>query len=69
MDGKKQSHDKVEVFTTDKMSTGQVDINRDGCHSKECLRVKDTHSHHTHTHTHTHTNTERKRERGGSFKL
>ena len=56
---------EVEVFTTDKMSTGQVDRNRDWLPQQGMFQGK----RHTHTHTHTHTqiNTERGRERGVPF--
>ena len=64
---------EVEVFTTDKMSTGQVDRNRDWLPQQGMSQGK-RHTHrnthiHTHKHTHTHTNTERRRERGDSFQL
>ena len=49
---------EVEVFTTDKMSTGQVDRNRDWLPQQGMSQGK----RHTHTHTHPHTNTERGRE-------
>ena len=52
---------EVEVFTTDKMSTGQVDRNRDWLPQQGMSQGK------RHTHTHTHTNTERGRERGVPF--
>ena len=54
---------EVEVFTTDKMSTGQVDRNRDWLPQQGMSHGK----RHTHKHTHTHTNTERGRERGVPF--
>ena len=41
---------EVEVFTTDKMSTGQVDRNRDWLPQQGMSQGK----RHTHTHTHTH---------------
>ena len=50
---------EVEVFTTDKMSTGQVDRNRDWLPQQGMSQGK--------RHTHTHTNTERGRERGVPF--
>ena len=57
---------EVEVFTTDKMSTGQVDRNRDWLPQQGMSQGK----RHTHTHTHTHTHAQREREReGGSFQL
>lgn len=40
---------EVEVFTTDKMSTGQVDRNRDWLPQQGMSQGK----RHTHTHTHT----------------
>ena len=52
---------EVEVFTTDKMSTGQVDRNRDWLPQQGMSQGK----RHTHTHTHTHTLTQREGERGG----
>ena len=60
---------EVEVFTTDKMSTGQVDRNRDWLPQQGMSQGKrHTHTHTlTYTHTHTHTNTERGRERGVPF--
>ena len=50
---------EVEVFTTDKMSTGQVDRNRDWLPQQGMSQGK------RHTHTHTHTLTQREGERGG----
>ena len=50
---------EVEVFTTDKMSTGQVDRNRDWLPQQGMSQGK--------RHTHTHTNTERVRESGVPF--
>ena len=52
---------EVEVFTTDKMSTGQVDRNRDWLPQQGMSQGK--------RHTHTHTLTKREGERGGSFQL
>ena len=52
---------EVEVFTTDKMSTGQVDRNRDWLPQQGMSQGK----RHTHTQTHTHTLTQREGERGG----
>ena len=54
---------EVEVFTTDKMSTGQVDRNRDWL-PKQGMSQGKRHTH-THTHTHTRTLTQREGERGG----
>lgn len=50
---------EVEVFTTDKMSTGQVDRNRDWLPQQGMSQGK------RHTHKHTHTLTQREGERGG----
>ena len=50
---------EVEVFTTDKMSTGQVDRNRDWLPQQGMSQGK------RHTHTHTHILTQREGERGG----
>jgi hypothetical protein len=56
---------EVEVFTTDKMSTGQVDRNRDWLPQQGMSQGK-RHTHtNTHIHTHTHTLTQREGERGG----
>ena len=55
---------EVEVFTTDKMSTGQVDRNRDWLPQQGMSQGK----RHTHTHTHTHSHRDRQRERE-SFRL
>ena len=54
---------EVEVFTTDKMSTGQVDRNRDWL-PQQGMSPGKRHTH-THTNTHTHTLTQREGERGG----
>lgn len=56
---------EVEVFTTDKMSTGQVDRNRDWLPQQGMSQGK-RHTHtYTNTHTHTHTLTQREGESGG----